>query len=211
MKIAGGHSEYGVAVGNTYDKYSSTNPIAKLLMKGFSEALTGFVEDAGPGSFHDVGCGEGYWTLAWAAQGHDVKGTDFSTHAIGLARSNALERGLSPTIFETRSIYELDPASHSADLVVCCEVLEHVMDPERAMRALQGIVSRELILSVPREPLWRVLNVMRGTYLSDWGNTPGHVNHWSTHQFREFVSQYFDILSIASPLPWTMLRCRPKS
>ena len=36
---------------------------------------------------------------------------------------------------------------------------------------------------MPREPLWRGLNMARGAYLKDLGNTPGHVNHWSKRSF----------------------------
>jgi 2-polyprenyl-3-methyl-5-hydroxy-6-metoxy-1,4-benzoquinol methylase len=210
MKIAGGQSENGVVFGNSYDKYGSRNPIVKWMMRGFGKALSGFVEDAAPRSIHDAGCGEGFWTLDWAARGLHVKGTDVSAQAIEIARANAAQRGLSPELFEVRSIYELDAGRDRADLVVCCEVLEHVEDPERALRSLQNVVGRDLILSVPREPLWRALNMVRGAYISDFGNTPGHVNHWSTGAIRTLAERYFDVTALATPLPWTMLHCKPR-
>lgn len=211
MKVAGGQSEDGVVIGNTYDKYNSRNPIVKWVMAGFENTLSELVIDTDPTTIHDIGCGEGYWVMTCLAKGRQVKGSDFSTEIIKLARTNAAQCGYSPDLFQVRSIYDLEPSTDKADLVTCCEVLEHIEDPERGLEALQRVVERDLILSVPREPLWRLLNMARGKYLSDLGNTPGHINHWSTASFCDLVSQYFDIATKMTPLPWTMLHCKPKT
>jgi 2-polyprenyl-3-methyl-5-hydroxy-6-metoxy-1,4-benzoquinol methylase len=208
MRISGGSTENGVVVGNTYDKYGSGNLVVRKIMRGFEAALTDLVQRASPTDIHEVGCGEGYWVMRWLEQGLPVRGTDFSTHAISLARENAVRRGL-PAPFEARSIYELHPATDSADLVVCCEVLEHLEDPVAGLEALRGVVGRRLIVSVPREPLWRAMNLARGKYVSALGNTPGHVQHWSKGGFVRMVSRYFEPLEVRSPVPWTMLLCRP--
>jgi ubiquinone/menaquinone biosynthesis C-methylase UbiE len=210
MKVAGGLSENGVVIGNTYDKYGSKNPIVKWIMAGFDNALSGFVSDAAPQTIHEVGCGEGFWAMTWAAEGKQVRGTDFSSQIIRIAKANATRRGLDPSLFEARSIYDLEPDRDGADLIVCCEVLEHVEEPDRAMKALQRVVGGNLVLSVPREPLWCVLNMARGKYLSNFGNTPGHINHWSASAIRALASRYFDVVAMATPLPWTMLHCKPK-
>lgn len=208
MRIAGGAKENGVIVGNNYDKYGTQNPIAKWLMRGFDSALTHFVTTANPQNVHEIGCGEGFWTLHWAEQGLQVRGSDFSTHVIGLAREEASKRGLPPSLFEMRSIYDLEAGRDSADLVVCCEVLEHLEDPEAGLRNLQRVVDNYLIISVPREPLWCALNLARGKYIRQGGNTPGHIQHWSKQSFIALVSQYFEVVDTRSPLPWTMLLCR---
>lgn len=210
MKVAGGRFENGVVIGNTYDKYASRNPVVKWMMAGFGNALTGFVADSAPRTIHEVGCGEGFWTMNWAIEGLHVRGTDVSAEVIGIAKANAERRGLDPGLFEVRSIYDLDPGRDRADLIVCCEVLEHVEEPEQALRALQGVAGRDLILSVPREPLWRALNIVRGAYLSDFGNTPGHLNHWSAGAISALAERYFDVVAMATPLPWTMLHCKPR-
>lgn len=208
MKISGGIKENGIVVGNSYDKYGSRNPLVKHIMKGFEASLAKFVTQAAPKAIHEVGCGEGYWVLHWNAQGIKAKGCDFSAQVIDLARENAVAQGVEPSLFEQRSIYDLQAERDSADLVVCCEVLEHLENPHAGLKALQHIVEQYLIISVPREPLWRVLNMLRRKYLSEWGNTPGHVQHWSKSNFVHLVEQYFDVVEVSSPLPWTMLLCR---
>jgi hypothetical protein len=70
------------------------------------------------------------------------------------------------------------------------------------------VASRHLLVSVPHEPLWRALNVARGAYLKDLGNTPGHLNHWTRRGFVGLLGRYGDVVEIRSPFPWTMLLVR---
>ena len=107
MRISGGRTEDGIVVGNTYDKYGATNPVVRRIMRGFAGRLQNYVERAAPASIHEVGCGEGYWTLRWARRGVPCRGTDFSGRVIDHARANARGAGLDPEMFAVRSIYEL--------------------------------------------------------------------------------------------------------
>lgn len=210
MKVAGGQSEDGIVIGNTYDKYGTRNPIARRMVEAFEGALSGLVSKVGPATIHEVGCGEGYWVMRWLGKGIDARGTDFSSQIIGMAKENARGRDLDPDRFAVRSIYEVTPERDSADLIVCCEVMEHLEKPQEAFQALQRIATSDLILSAPREPLWRVLNLARGKYVSALGNTPGHLQHWSQRGFVSFAGQFFDVVEVLSPLPWTMIHCKSK-
>lgn len=210
MKVSAGMTEQGIVVGNVYDKYNSRNPIVRWIMRGFHDALNRLVRDATPDSIHEIGCGEGYLVLQWNRVGLPARGSDFSGRVIELARANALSEELSEEVFEIRSVYDLESTRDSADLIVCCEVLEHLERPDLAMQKLQLVTERFLIVSVPREPLWSILNMARGEYWSDLGNTPGHIQRWSRRSFIEMVSKYFVVETMLSPLPWTMLLCRPR-
>ena len=210
MRVSEGLTEGGIVVGNTYDKYNSRNPIVQHLMRGFEQSLSALVAKVEPSVIHEVGCGEGYWTLRWRNQGIDARGSDFSTVAIQMARDNALERQLQADMFNVCNIYHLQPERDRAELVVCCEVLEHLDDPDAGLRALQRIADPWLILSVPREPIWSAMNMARGRYWRDLGNTPGHVQRWSSRAFADLVGRYFDVVTMRTPVPWTMLLCRQK-
>ena len=210
IKMSGGMKEDGIVVGNNFDKYSSSNLILSRLVREFDRSLSEFVAIANPGEIHEVGCGEGYWVLKWIELGINARGSDFSNQVINLARDNAKQKSISEDTFSTKSIYELTPGEDNADLIVCCEVLEHLEHPEDALRALQQVVDNYLIVSVPREPIWRVLNFMRGKYIGSLGNTPGHLQHWSTPGFNKLLSKYFIVESTKTPFPWTMLLCRHK-
>lgn len=210
LHVAGGITEDGVVIGNTYDKYGSNNPIVKMMMRGYESSLQEFVNSVNPGKIHEVGCGEGYWTLKWLEKGKIALGSDFSSTIIRMAQANAIQRNLPHGHFFVRDIYSLDPLSDKADLVVCCQVLEHLERPVEALLALKRIAAPYLIVCVPNEPLWSFLNMARAKYWTDWGNTPGHIQRWSKRGFVQLVSKYFDIVKVNSPLPWTMLLCKNK-
>lgn len=210
IQIAGGRKEKGIVIGNAFDKYGSRNPIVKWMMSGFHSALSDLVAKAGPQTIHEIGCGEGYWVCKWSKAQYAARGSDFSSQVIDLARRNAAGQGVSTSLFQTGSIYDLLPSQDSADLLVCCEVLEHLENPRAGLEALQRVACGHVILSVPREPIWRILNMSRGRYLRAFGNTPGHLQHWSKKGFCDLVGAYFEILEIKSPFPWTMLLCRPR-
>lgn len=199
--------ESGVVAGNTYDKYGSANPVARYLMKGFLERLNTLIESVQPDSIHEVGCGEGHLSRILCRYQVPIRASDFSARIIDIARSQEHIEGCHIT-WKVAGISQLTPEEDAAHLVVCCEVLEHLPDPNDALEILQLLASPYLLVSVPREPLWRCLNLLRGKYIRQGGNTPGHINHWGKRSFIALIDHYFEILSVHSPLPWTMILCR---
>jgi 2-polyprenyl-3-methyl-5-hydroxy-6-metoxy-1,4-benzoquinol methylase len=196
--------------GNVYDKYGTSNPVARRLMAGFMAQLDELVERTGAKEAHEVGCGEGELSIRLAQRGIRMRGTDAFPQVLEEARRRAEAAGVEID-FETTPVEELEPARHGAELILCCEVLEHLEDPERALDVLAGLARPWLIASVPREPLWRTLNLARLSYVSDLGNTPGHLNHWSKRDFVRFLTRRFEVVEVRSPTPWTMVLCRVQS
>jgi 2-polyprenyl-3-methyl-5-hydroxy-6-metoxy-1,4-benzoquinol methylase len=197
------------AGGNVYDKYASSNPIERYLVNGFLRQFGALVELSGASEAHEVGCGEGELSRLMAREGLRVRGSDAFEEVIAEARRRAAAEHLEIE-FAAKPVQALDPAVDGAELVVCCEVLEHLEDPEGALDTLAALANPWLIASVPREPLWRALNMARGKYLGSRGNTPGHVNHWSKRGFERFLEARFDVEVLRSPTPWTMALCRVK-
>jgi SAM-dependent methyltransferase len=193
--------------GNVYDKYTSQNPIERRLVEGFLMKLDELVALSGASEAHEVGCGEGELAMRLARDGVRMRGTDAFAEVIGEARDRALADALEID-YEATPVEELDPARHAAELIVCCEVLEHLEDPARALEVLAGLARPWLIASVPREPLWRVMNMARLKYWGDLGNTPGHLGHWSKRGFLKLLEPRFEVIEVRSPLPWTMALCR---
>lgn len=200
--------EKGIPVGNVYDKYGSKNPIARYLMGNFIANVLELASQTGARDVHEIGCGEGRLTQLIARLGPaQVRGSDFSSAMVEQASRENDKPNVS---FSQRDIYSLGPED-SAELIVCCEVLEHLEQPREALAKLSDVVSAHIILSVPREPLWRILNLARGRYLADWGNTPGHLQHWSKNAFLRMLGEYFDVTTVRSPIPWTIALCRAKN
>ena len=198
------------AGGNVYDKYGTANPIEQRLVGGFIERLLELAGRTGATDVHEVGCGEGELAQRLAARGMRVRGTDAAPRAIVEARDRAKAAGLEID-FRAAALEELDPASDAAELVVCCEVLEHLPDPDAALAMVARLAQPWAVVSVPREPLWRALNVARLKYVRDLGNTPGHLNHWTRRSFLRFLATRLEVVEVRSPLPWTMALCRSTS
>jgi SAM-dependent methyltransferase len=74
----------------------------------------------------EVGHGIGSTALLFAAHGLDVTAGDVSDAYIAFARKRIAARGLNVTSLDLRDSY---PAQGSQDVVVCLDVLEHVLDP----------------------------------------------------------------------------------
>ena len=200
----------GIVAGNVYDKYGTKNPIARWLMQGFLDSFRELVKASGARDVHEAGCGEGGLATELAELGLTVRASDFSPKIIDIARAKVEASAPAGARIDLRvaSIYGLEPPADAAELIVCCEVLEHLEEPRRALAALAPLAQPYAIFSVPREPLWRALNLARGRYLKDLGNTPGHLQWWSKKSFLAMLAEQFEIVAVRSPLPWTMALCR---
>jgi ubiquinone/menaquinone biosynthesis C-methylase UbiE len=196
-----------VPIGNHYDKYASTNPVARRLMYGFMRALDSALPTRAPASVFELGMGEG--EIAERIRGRYGKvamiGLDLPDD--GLA-GHWHERGLVGVFGDAGAVPIRD---HSVDLVLAIEVLEHLPDPAAALRELARIAARDVVVSVPNEPTWRALNLVRGSYIGDWGNTPGHIQHWSAKRFAALVADHFDVVAVSRPLPWTVVTARSRA
>jgi ubiquinone/menaquinone biosynthesis C-methylase UbiE len=196
----------GTVTGNTYDKYGSTNPVVKRLMARFEGTLEELFGAAAPQSLLDVGCGEGVLTANWAPRIEGrVVGIDLDDAQLHAEWAKRQAPNLEYRVMKAEN---LPFADDEFDVATAIEVLEHVPDPEHTVAEMARVARRWLIVSVPREPLWRALNVARGAYLKDLGNTPGHINHWSKRGFVQLLSRYGTVAEARSPFPWTMLLVR---
>jgi 2-polyprenyl-3-methyl-5-hydroxy-6-metoxy-1,4-benzoquinol methylase len=200
-------SEDGVVTGNTYDKYGSSNPVVRRLMSGFESSLQELFELAAPRSLLDVGCGEGVLVQQWAKRLGEgrVVGIDLEEDSI---QAGWAEHGAPNLEYRVMEASDLPFGDGEFDLASAIEVLEHVPDPEHTVAEMARCAERHLLVSVPREPLWRMLNMARGAYWPALGNTPGHLNHWSRRSFVELLSRHGEVAEVRSPFPWTMLLVR---
>jgi 2-polyprenyl-3-methyl-5-hydroxy-6-metoxy-1,4-benzoquinol methylase len=202
-------SAEGIVTGNTYDKYGSTNPVVRALMRRFEATLEELLGRADPASVLDVGCGEGVLTQRWAERlaPRRVVGLDLEDPQLQAEWARRTAPNLSYLVQRAEN---LPFADGEFDLASAIEVLEHVPDPEHTVAEMARCAGRHLLVSVPREPLWRGLNMARGAYLRELGNTPGHLNHWSRRGFERLLARHGKVVDARAPFPWTMLLVRVK-
>lgn len=191
-------------------KYESGGRVGGILVDRFYGSVERLLKThASPGDvILEVGSGAGYSTeriIPWLPEGTRYAGSDIGESLLRKASAR------NPSVpFLRQSVYGLAVPDKSVDVVVMLEVLEHLDRPMQALQELRRVVRKAVILSTPREPLWRLLNMARGKYWSDLGNTPGHLQHWSSIGLRRQVSSCFDVVGMSQPIPWTVLALVPR-
>jgi 2-polyprenyl-3-methyl-5-hydroxy-6-metoxy-1,4-benzoquinol methylase len=196
-----------VPTGNTFDKYATTNPVFRRLQHRFEHDLSELFARADPASLLDIGCGEGVLTHRWALQLGDRRVVGIDLEDPKLAAE--WEQRRAPNLeYRTMKAENLPFADGEFDVATAIEVLEHVPDPRATLAEMARCAQGHLLVSVPREPLWRLCNMARGAYLPQLGNTPGHLNHWSRRSFTTLLSRHGTVSEVRSPFPWTMVLVR---
>lgn len=194
----------GVATGNTFDKYGSGNPVVRRLMETFERTLDELWEQASPASILDVGCGEGVLTHKWAERLGDGRIVGIDLDAAGL-KAEWAKRQRPNLEYQVQEATTLPFGDGEFEMASAIEVLEHVPEPVNTIAEMARVAEKYLLVSVPHEPLWRMLNMARGAYIKDFGNTPGHVNHWTKRGFVKELSKVGKVIETRAPFPWTML------
>lgn len=187
-------------------KYESSNPAQQWVLRRFLQKTAKLTASLGAQTILDAGCAEGFVSRhlrqQWETQ---VKfwGVDLDTDALARGRT------LTPWMRRTRaSVLALPFADEQFDLVLCIEVLEHLLEPLLALHELRRVTRTYVLLSVPHEPWFRLLNALRGKHLRAWGNDPEHIQNWTGQQFASFAACEFVIVKRVVAFPWSLLLCR---
>jgi ubiquinone/menaquinone biosynthesis C-methylase UbiE len=202
--------------GHKYTEEGQGKVGAKLL-EGYFRTVEDLLESSGKLKSKkkmkaiELGCGEGYSTKRF----RDMLPANVELYASEyVAELVPKAQKLNPKVKVIQeSVYELTHKDKTFDIVFLPEVLEHLDYPDTALKEIRRVVKDDgvLVLGVPREPLWRALNMMRGKYLKDFGNTVGHLNHWSARSLVRFVEKNFGPVVVRkNPLPWTLVLAKVK-
>jgi SAM-dependent methyltransferase len=159
----------------------------------------------------ELGCGEGFSTQRLAK----ILPANAKLHASEyVAALVPKAKALNPKVKVTQeSVYELKHKDNTFDVIFLLEVLEHLDYPDKALAEIARVLKPDgvLILGVPREYLWCALNLARGKYVTRFGNTIGHLNHWTTHTLKRYMAKHFGTVEATrTPLPWTVVRAKKR-
>ena len=59
--------------GNYYNKYTTPNPIMRLMVRGFLTEIGRLADETGADDIHEVGCGEGHLSMRLGRKGLDAR------------------------------------------------------------------------------------------------------------------------------------------
>jgi ubiquinone/menaquinone biosynthesis C-methylase UbiE len=185
-------------------EYGSSNALVKMMIENYYEKIKDIIKVYFRENMTvlEVGCG--------AAESSDkifkmLNGQQFVISDYDIRYVNKIREHKPYLKVSQESVYELKRAENSFDAVFFLEVLEHLENYELALSELFRVSKEYVIIAVPNEPLWRLLNLARLKYIKDGGNTPGHINHWSLFSLTKLISKYGKIIRYYQPLPWIIL------
>ena len=194
-------------------KHTSRNPLQRWLIERFhaevGRCLAAQMEgERGPVQVADIGCGEGF-TLEYLAR-HlprlDLRGVDADPDALAIATLR-----LAGADFTQADIQQLPFPDRSIDVVLCLEVLEHLIDPGAALQELTRVSRRALILSAPQQPFFAAANLLRGRNWRTYGDDPDHRQRWTGGQFVRWVGRYCAVRQVSRSFPWVIVVAKPVS
>ena len=154
-------------------------------MRGFFDALEAALPDGPPASVLEVGRGRGRGDGPWSASG-----TPTPRRRRRPARprpgGRLAARGLTAPVRRHRPPAvpgrRVRPRARRSRCSSTCPT------PRGASPSSTGVCRGDLVVSVPREPVWRVANLARGKYLSRAREHAGHIQHWSRRRFAGLVA-----------------------
>jgi len=127
----------------------------------------------------DVGCGSGYKLMKYLGH-YKTLGID-TDPALSMAKTNYPDA-------KWMYVHEFDMASHSADLILCADVIEHVEHPDELIKALFSIPDWKCIMiSTPER------DIKRGWFHFGPPPNPAHWREWSKKELYRFVSGYHTV------------------
>jgi ubiquinone/menaquinone biosynthesis C-methylase UbiE len=196
----------GVSNNEDAKKYETSNPLARLLLKNFFSSVDSLLHQIDFDNICEVGCGCGYVTEFIKQQFPQtpISAIDINEEKIAVAKTR-----VDGVAFTVGTIYDIALPDNSFDLVISTEVLEHLDNPQSALKELNRISKKHIIVSAPNEPLWRIANMARFKYWGTLGNTPGHINHWSKNSLCSLANEICDVRTVQTPFPFTVLLLCP--
>ncbi|HLV24286.1 MAG TPA: methyltransferase domain-containing protein [Moheibacter sp.] len=73
------------------------------------------------------------------------------------------------------------------DLVICADVIEHVLNPDEFLDSLNKIKFKHLIISTPDRL------TLHGSFHFGPPKNPFHIREWTCREFRKYLSKYYRI------------------
>lgn len=131
----------------------------------------------------DLGCGGGSLTYLMAKKGAEVVGVEYEAEGLAFARQNLASADpfnhLRYNLVQG-SAYDLPCEDNSFDVVVSCEVIEHLETPERMLAEAKRVLKPggRLVLTTPYR-------------LTEEPKDPNHVHEFYPNELRALMQQTF--------------------
>lgn len=110
--------------------------------------------------------------------------------------------------FQAAHVCQLPFDDNAFAIVTAFSVLEHIDDPDSALREIRRVSNGWLIASVPLERWWRVANIVRRRHLRRLGRPPDPINRFTRRSFRQLLERHGHIEYLGRTPMWCFARVR---
>jgi SAM-dependent methyltransferase len=152
-------------------------PHPDYAVRGLNPARLDAIRRHATGDVLDVGCGNGGYVLHFADRMR-IRGVDYKPFDAWKAR---------PDLFEISDAQVLTLPDASVDTILCFETLEHLPDPEMALREYFRVARKALILTVPNCQLTSGMR-QSGIIYNHWIDRT-HVNFWDLNSISALIEK----------------------
>lgn len=145
--------------------YASRNKLEKWIWQRKRAAIKDLLDGLKYNSLVDVGCGDGglYKLVNGNCRytGLDISPTQLSSFRNWLKKNNISNNSK----LVKADITKMPFGDNTFDIALACDVLEHVLDPVRAMKEIKRVVKKDgNIISIPNEMLFQLARLLTGRF-----------------------------------------------
>jgi 2-polyprenyl-6-hydroxyphenyl methylase / 3-demethylubiquinone-9 3-methyltransferase len=141
----------------------------------------------------DIGCGGGLLSEPMRRMGFSVTGIDASEKNIGTAKAHASQSGLDIN-YRAKTVEQLIAEGQGPfDVVLCMEVIEHVVDPDSFLKACATLVKPGGLLfmaTLNRTLKSHALGIVAAEYILGW--LPKGTHDWRKFQKPDEIERFLE-------------------
>lgn len=191
-------NEYVAHTSPMHTHYLSKNFIERTIWQSKLESMRHTLSSINYHTVLDIGCGDG-GLLKTIRSDSEYTGIDISPTQLGYFQSNlsAMKRTHKGRIkLLQHDVMQLPIPNASVDLVLACDVLEHVLRPKKLIGEIYRVIKPGGygLFSIPNEPVWEILRVLSGRWPP---RSPDHLYFIEAHD----ITDAFDTLKAQTFLP----------
>jgi 2-polyprenyl-3-methyl-5-hydroxy-6-metoxy-1,4-benzoquinol methylase len=166
------------------------------------------------GSILDIGCGEGFVLDFFHKKGWNVTGLDFSHDGVSRHFPHLKEKVIKGDVFN--SLENLMESQAKFDLIVCNNVLEHVLDPISFLKKFKSLCHANTLIriQVPNDFSWyQDVLIRKGIVTKEyWVAPPGHLNYFNKDNLKQFLKSFeYNLVDLLGDFPIELFLLNEKS
>jgi hypothetical protein len=166
---------------NQYHHYDDSSCEDEWQLEVYLHAL-GLMKTNGFSRVADFGCGSGYKLVKYLGD-YDCVGYELPVNVdlLRLKYPNSEWR-----VSDFTSVDDIN-----AEVLICSDVIEHLIDPDELITYFKNQTFKYLVISTPERDLCYAQN---SVYLMGPPQNPAHQREWNFEEFKQYISLSFDIL-----------------